>query len=96
MCAAPTELALREECSIARSYERAMNIAAIVYVVGVVAGLVCGDAHLAPRVTLAVLWPLGLIAFLVTLGVLFVASLIAFPLFAGALLAASVLLWTLR
>lgn len=72
-----------------------MNAAAIVYVVGVVLGLVRGDAHLAHRVTLAVLWPLGLVAFVVTLGVLFVAALIAFPLFAGALLAASVILWTL-
>ena len=73
-----------------------MNIVAIVYVVGVVVGLMCGDAHPAHRVTLAVLWPLGLIAFLVTLGVLLIAAAIAFPLFAGALLAASVLLWTLR
>jgi len=73
-----------------------MNTAAIVYVVGVVVGLVCGDAHPAHRVTLAVLWPLGLVAFVVTLGVLSIAALIAFPLFAGALLAASVILWALR
>jgi len=72
-----------------------MNIAAIVYLAGVVVGLVCGDAHLAHRVTLAVLWPLGLVAFLLTLGVLLAAALIAFPLFAGVLLAASVILWTL-
>ncbi len=73
-----------------------MNTAAIVYVVGVVVGLVCGDAHPAHRVTLAVLWPLGLVAFVVTLSVLSIAALIAFPLFAGALLAASVILWALR
>ena len=73
-----------------------MKLAAIVYLVGVVVGLVCADAHLAHRMTLAVLWPLGLIAFLVTLGVLLVAAVIAFPLFAGALLAASVILWALR
>ena len=72
-----------------------MNAAVIVYVVGVVLGLVCGDAHQANRVALAVLWPLGLVAFAVTLGVLCVAALIAFPLLAGALLAASVILWTL-
>ena len=72
-----------------------MNALAIVYVVGVLLGLVCGDAHLAHRVTLAVLWPLGLMAFVVTLGVLCVAALIAFPLFAGALLVASVALWAL-
>ena len=72
-----------------------MNIAAIVYLAGVVVGLVCGDAHPTHRVTLAVLWPLGLVAFLLTLGVLLAAALIAFPLFAGVLLAASVILWTL-
>ncbi len=70
-----------------------MNITEIVYVVGVVLGLVCGDAQIAHRVTLAVLWPLGLVAFVVTLGVLLVAALVAFPLFAGALLAAGVALW---
>lgn len=73
-----------------------MKLAAIVYLVGVVAGLMCGDAHLTHRAALALLWPLGLVAFVVTLGVLLVAALIAFPLFAAALLAASVVLWTLR
>ena len=72
-----------------------MNLLAIVYVVGVVVGLVCGDAHPVHRFMLALLWPLGLVAFVVTLGVLCVASLIAFPLVAGALVAASVILWTL-
>ena len=71
-----------------------MTAAAIVYVAGVVIGLVCGDAHPAPRIALAILWPLGILAFVVTLGVLFVAALIAFPVFAGVLLAASVILWT--
>lgn len=73
-----------------------MSVAAIVYVVGVVLGLVSGDAHLRHRIALALLWPLGLVAFVVTLGVLCVAALIAFPLVAGALLAVSVILWTLR
>lgn len=72
-----------------------MNTLAIVYVVGVLLGLVCGDAHLTHRLTLAVLWPLGLVAFVVTLAVLCVAAVIAFPLFAGALLAATVALWAL-
>ena len=72
-----------------------MTVLAIVYVVGVVVGLVCGDAHPAHKLMLALLWPLGLVAFVVTLGVLCVASLIAFPLVACALLAASVILWAL-
>lgn len=72
-----------------------MTAAAIVYAVGVMLGVVCGDAHPAYRLVLALLWPLGLLAFVVTLGVLCFTSLIAFPLVAGALLAASVILWTL-
>jgi hypothetical protein len=73
-----------------------MNTAAILYLIGVVLGLVYGDAHPAQRLMLAALWPLGLLAFVVTLGVLCVAAAIAFPLFAGALLVVSVILWALR
>lgn len=73
-----------------------MTAAAIVYLVGVVLGVACGDAQPAVRIALAVLWPLGILAFAVTVGVLLVASLIAFPWIAGALLAATVLLWALR
>ena len=76
--------------------QREMNVIAIVYVVGVAVGLVCGDAHPAHRILLAVLWPLGIAAFVVTLAVLAGAAVIAFPLFAAALVAASVILWTLR
>jgi hypothetical protein len=72
-----------------------MNAIAILYVGGVLVGLVCGDAHPAHRIMLAVFWPLGIAAFVATLAVLAVASLIAFPLLAAVLLAASVILWTL-
>jgi hypothetical protein len=66
----------------------------IVYAAGVALGIVCGNARPTVRIALALLWPLGLVAFAVTLLVLLAASLIAFPMFA-ALVAAIVLLWAL-
>jgi hypothetical protein len=72
-----------------------MTFVLIVYVVGVIVGLVCGDAHRYARVALAVLWPLGLLAFAITLCVLLAASVIAFPLFGAAVIAALVVLWAL-
>jgi hypothetical protein len=68
----------------------------ILYAAGVLIGIVCGDARPRVRLMHAVLWPLGILAFVVTLGVLLAASVIAFPLVAGVLLGATVLLWTLR
>ena len=72
-----------------------MTLVAIVYIVGVIVGLLCGDARPAARVALAVLWPLGLLAFAITLCVLIAASAIAFPVAGAALVAAIVLFWTL-
>ena len=70
-----------------------MRAALIVYVVGVIVGLVWADARPAARVALAVLWPVGLLAFAVTVCVLIGASAIAFPLFGATLVAALVVLW---
>jgi hypothetical protein len=61
-----------------------------IYVVGVVWGLIRIDARTGVRIGLAVLWPLGPLAFVVTLAVLVGAAAIAFPAF-GVLLAAAVL-----
>lgn len=55
-------------------------VAAVVYVVGVVSGLVLTDARPAQRVGLALVWPLGPIAFVVTITILIVATAIAYPL----------------
>lgn len=49
------------------------------YVAGVIWGLLVADARPADRVVLAILWPIGPIAFVVTVTVLLAASLIAFP-----------------
>jgi hypothetical protein len=68
-----------------------------VYVVGVVWGLLRIDARPLARVALAILWPLGPIAFIVTLAILVAASVVAFPLFGALVLTAVVAAWwTLR
>ena len=63
----------------------------LLYVAGVVWGLIKIDAQPGVRIGLAVLWPLGPLAFVVTLAILIVAAAIAFPLFGLALLAAAAL-----
>ena len=50
------------------------------YIGGVVVGLFGIDARPVERVTLALLWPLGPLAFVATITLLLAASLIAFPL----------------
>ena len=70
---------------------------ALVYVAGVVWGLFVIDAHPGVRIGLAVLWPLGPIAFVVTLTVLLAASLIAFPIVGATVLALGILaFWMLQ
>jgi hypothetical protein len=64
------------------------------YVAGIVWGLLMIDARPAARLGLAVLWPLGPLAFLGTVALLLAASLVAAPAFAaGVLLAATAALW---
>jgi len=64
----------------------------VVYVAGVVWGLLMIDARPLERVTLAVLWPLGPIAFIVTITILIVASALAYPIVGVPLLMAIALL----
>jgi len=70
-----------------------VNLGLLVYIVGVVWGLVRIDAPPPVRVALALLWPLGPIAFVATLTILFAASLVAFPLFGAAVLGTAGLAW---
>ena len=72
---------------------RIVNLGLLVYVVGVVWGLLRIDARPLARFVLALLWPLGPMAFVATLTILFAASLIAFPLFGAVVLAATGVLW---
>jgi hypothetical protein len=51
------------------------------------------DARPITRMALAMLWPLGPIAFAVTITILLAASLIAFPAFGAAVLIAAAVVW---
>ena len=68
-------------------------ICAVVYVAGVLIALAMSDARPLERVALAVLWPLGPIAFVVTLIVLVLASAIAYPIVGVPLVVAIGVLW---
>jgi hypothetical protein len=57
----------------------AMNPVWLIYLAGVVIGLGMGDSRPAARVGLALLWPVGPLAFVLTVAGLLLASLIAFP-----------------
>jgi len=60
-----------------------------VYLVGVVVGLMATQGGAGTRLLLAVLWPLGPLAFLITVTGLLIVAAIAFPVF-GVALAATV------
>lgn len=72
-----------------------MRFAVVIYVVGVVVGLIATDARPLTRVGLALSWPLGLLAFIVTVGGLLAVSTVLFPAFGVAVLAAALLGWML-
>jgi len=59
-----------------------------IYVVGAVLALWRTDAGWPTRIALALLWPVGPVAFLITVAILLGASLIAFPVVAGLIAAA--------
>ena len=64
-----------------------------IYVSGVVWGFLKIDAGGATRIALALLWPLGPIAFAVTITILLAASLIAFPVWGAAVVIAGAVAW---
>jgi hypothetical protein len=69
-----------------------------VYGAGALVALWRTDAGWPTRIALALLWPIGPLAFLVTVAILVGASLIAFPLVAGviAVVAAAGIWWLVR
>jgi len=69
------------------------DLAVTIYVVGVAWGLMMIDARPAQKIALAILWPLGPIAFAVTITILLAASLIAFPVFGVAAVIAAAAAW---
>jgi len=68
-----------------------------IYVAGVLVGLLATQGGVATRLALALLWPLGPLAFLITVAGLLVVAAIAFPVF-GLVLAgvAAAAWWLLR
>jgi hypothetical protein len=61
-----------------------------IYLLGIVIGLARGDGRAGSRISLALAWPIGPLAFLVTVAALVLASLIAFPWIGGAVAAVAV------
>jgi hypothetical protein len=71
--------------------------ALIVYAVGIVVGLLRIDGSVAARLTLAFLWPVGLVAAVVTIGALVLAAMMLFPLVGvAAVVTAAVVWWIVR
>ena len=66
-----------------------------IYIVGVLVGLLATQGGPATRVGLALLWPLGPLAFLITVSGLLVVAAIAFPWFGVVLAAALAGAWWL-
>ena len=63
-----------------------MTVAVVIYVLGVLVGLVFTDARPLPRMVLALAWPIGPLAFVVVVSGLLLAALYVFPVF-GAVVA---------
>ena len=65
----------------------------VVYVAGVLLALWRTDARFSTRLTIALFWPIGPMAFVVTVSILLAASVIAFPAFGAAMLVAGGIAW---
>lgn len=65
--------------------------AGLIYLAGVLVGLARIDGRWPARLGLALVWPLGPLAFVLTISLLLLASLVAFPL-VGALVLGSIVL----
>ena len=75
-----------------------MEVLWAIYAAGALVALWRTDAHWPTRIAVALLWPLGPLAFVVTVAILVAASLIAFPLVAGVVAVAggAVVWWLAR
>ena len=71
----------------------ALGLGVAVYVAGVAWGLIMIDARRGSRLGLALLWPLGPLAFVVTITILLAAALIAYPAFGAAVLIGAGIAW---
>jgi hypothetical protein len=69
------------------------QLGCVAYVAGIVWGFLMTDARSAARVDLALLWPIGPLAFIGTVTILLAVSLVAAPAFGAAVLLASTGVW---
>ena len=78
-----------------RGYDVPVRVLWGIYAAGALVALWRTDAAWPTRIVLAVLWPIGPLAFLVTVAILLGASLIAFPLVAAvvAVVGAAAIWW---
>jgi hypothetical protein len=65
-----------------------VTLVASLYALGVLIGLWRTQARWPGRVALALLWPIGPLAFVLTVALLMLVSLVAFPLFGAVVVAA--------
>ena len=72
-----------------------LRVLLIVYVAGVVIGLLRVDASPVTRVVVSLLWPLGVAAGVVTISVLVVAAMVLFPTVGAAVIIVAVIGWWL-
>ena len=70
-----------------------MRVALLIYVLGVIAGLILTDARPLARLGLALAWPIGPLAFVTVISVLLVASLYLFPVFGAVVAAGAAAAW---
>ena len=70
-----------------------MQVALLIYALGVIAGLILTDARPLARVALSLAWPIGPLAFVTVVTGLLVAALYIFPLFGAVVAAGAVAAW---
>jgi hypothetical protein len=70
-----------------------VQLALLIYGLGVAVGLMFTDAKPALRVALSLLWPIGPLAFVTVVSGLLLASLIAFPMFGAAVAVIAAAAW---
>ena len=72
-----------------------MALLTTLYLVGVAIGLLCIDGSATTKVGMALVWPLGLVAFALTITLLVGVAAIVFPMFGVGLGAAVIATWLL-
>lgn len=70
-----------------------MVFALAIYAFGVAIGLILTDASPLARTVIALLWPLGAVAFVITIAILVMAAMLIFPVFGVLVVAAALSSW---